>query len=302
LQTLLKDIQGREDEVILFFDEIDALFSHSPKGALALPQQFRLLLDNPKIHCIGAITEHNYPKTIGSDPALARRFRPMNIAEMSDKDTLLALRDFMIHQHPDISIPDEALETALSLYEDDETVARLARTKKLLIEAANTLRVYRGKESGELQKAQEEYNRARKELHHSGRIDMMDSGKLAMLRDLEATMDQLQEATDYNERLIKERAILATSQKEWQQRLCNSAHDVADKTDETAKKYFFFLHQFMQETVAHRLMVQETRMKARALPTQVDSSLITNLYSSGIAQRVDESQACEKEEKDNAHS
>lgn len=272
LQTLMREIRGKEDQVILFFDEVDSLYrSSSNKG---LPRQFQELLDNPHIHCIAAITDTGYAESIKPDDSLARRFRIVPVKEMSEEDTLAALRDFMTHKQPDVTLTNEAILEAIKLSEEKENLGKIAQAKDLLVEAANALRTYRGEACTELEKAQIKFDRARKDLLQSQHVEAVDKASLESLRIQNALIQELKEQVAENDSLIQERAILSKAQKVWRQALYNSAHDVVDKGDANSQKQFFFLSEYMQKATSERLRVQKIQMEEKKLPSHIDSDLI----------------------------
>lgn len=75
-------------EVILFIDEIHTIIGAGGTGpnSLDAANMLKPALARGDIHCIGATTFSEYQKHIESDPALARRFQPILVAEPSEDE------------------------------------------------------------------------------------------------------------------------------------------------------------------------------------------------------------------------
>jgi ATP-dependent Clp protease ATP-binding subunit ClpC len=80
-------------EVILFIDEIHTLVGagRGEGSANDAAQMFKPALARGDLSCIGATTDEEYSRYIRKDPALERRFSPVNIAELTPEATRVIL-------------------------------------------------------------------------------------------------------------------------------------------------------------------------------------------------------------------
>ncbi len=85
LQAEIRDAGGR---VILFIDEIHSLLGSGPDGSHDAAQELKAALARGEFPCIGATTYTEYRSCIASDPALERRFTPVEIDEPDPQSTL----------------------------------------------------------------------------------------------------------------------------------------------------------------------------------------------------------------------
>jgi ATP-dependent Clp protease ATP-binding subunit ClpC len=86
IKTEVARANGR---VVVFFDEIHALFG-GEAGEEAVTE-LKIALARGELPCIGATTIDEYRRAIDSDPALSRRFTPIEVVELSPEDAFLAL-------------------------------------------------------------------------------------------------------------------------------------------------------------------------------------------------------------------
>ncbi len=99
-------------------DEIHMLISAgSPASAPTTANLLKPLLARGQIQCIGATTFEEYARHVERDPALARRFQPINIAATSEQETLRILRALRPRyaEFHGVAISDEALLAAVRL-------------------------------------------------------------------------------------------------------------------------------------------------------------------------------------------
>src|SRR5210317_1977239 len=76
LKAVLKEIQKREGEIILFIDEIHTLVgAGAAEGAMDASNMLKPALARGELHCVGATTLDEYRKYIEKDAALERRFQ-----------------------------------------------------------------------------------------------------------------------------------------------------------------------------------------------------------------------------------
>jgi ATP-dependent Clp protease ATP-binding subunit ClpB len=119
LKGVLKEVEGSEDNIILFIDELHMLVGAgaSGSGGMDASNLLKPALARGTLHCIGATTLAEYKKYIEKDAALERRFQPVLVPEPSVEDAISILRGLKerYEMHHGIRITDQALVTAARL-------------------------------------------------------------------------------------------------------------------------------------------------------------------------------------------
>ncbi len=93
LKAVLKEIEARAGEVILFIDELHTLVgAGASEGSMDASNMLKPALARGQLRCIGATTLDEYRKYIEKDKALERRFQPIFVGEPSVEDTIAILR------------------------------------------------------------------------------------------------------------------------------------------------------------------------------------------------------------------
>jgi ATP-dependent Clp protease ATP-binding subunit ClpB len=118
LKTVLKEINAQEGEVILFIDELHTLVgAGAVEGSMDASNLLKPALARGELHCVGATTLDEYRKYIEKDPALARRFQSVYVAEPTVAQTISILRGIKekYEIHHGIRIHDSALVAAAKL-------------------------------------------------------------------------------------------------------------------------------------------------------------------------------------------
>jgi ATP-dependent Clp protease ATP-binding subunit ClpB len=145
LKAVLKEIQKREGEIILFIDEIHTLVgAGAAEGAMDASNMLKPALARGELHCVGATTLNEYRKYIEKDAALERRFQQVLVQEPSLEDTIAILRGLKekYEVHHGVRITDAATVAAASLsnrYISDRFLPDKAID--LIDEAASRLRI-----------------------------------------------------------------------------------------------------------------------------------------------------------------
>merc|ERR1711904_275316 len=115
LKSVLKEVQDRDGEIILFIDEMHQLVgAGKTEGAMDAGNMLKPALARGELRCIGATTLDEYQKHIEKDKALERRFQPVYVEEPSVADTIAILRGIRekYEVHHNIHITDDAILAA----------------------------------------------------------------------------------------------------------------------------------------------------------------------------------------------
>jgi ATP-dependent Clp protease ATP-binding subunit ClpB len=118
LKSVLKEVQSRDGEIILFIDEMHQLVgAGKTDGAMDASNLLKPALARGELRCIGATTLDEYRQYVEKDAALTRRFQPVFVDEPSVEDTIFVLRGLKekYELHHGVRITDEALVAAARL-------------------------------------------------------------------------------------------------------------------------------------------------------------------------------------------
>ncbi|HEY9231306.1 MAG TPA: ATP-dependent chaperone ClpB [Blastocatellia bacterium] len=120
LKAVLKEIQAREGEIILFIDEMHTIVgAGAAEGSMDASNLLKPMLARGELHCIGATTLDEYRKHVEKDAALERRFQPVMVDQPTVEDTISILRGLRerYELHHGVRIKDSALVAAAVLSE-----------------------------------------------------------------------------------------------------------------------------------------------------------------------------------------
>lgn len=104
--------------IILFIDEVHTIVgAGSAEGSTDAANILKPSLASGEFQLIGATTISEYRKNIEKDPALERRFQPVNVSEPTEEDTVLILKGLKdkYEAHHKVKITDGAIEAAVKL-------------------------------------------------------------------------------------------------------------------------------------------------------------------------------------------
>jgi len=118
LKSVIKEVEGSAQAVILFIDEAHTLIGAG--GSAGQGDAANLLkpaLARGELRTIAATTWGEYKKYIEKDPALARRFQLVKVEEPSEEAAIDMLRGVgaKLEQYHKVRIPDEAVREAVRL-------------------------------------------------------------------------------------------------------------------------------------------------------------------------------------------
>ncbi len=145
LKAVLKEVEKRAGEIILFIDEIHTLVgAGAAEGSMDASNMLKPALARGELHCVGATTLDEYRKYIEKDSALERRFQPVLVQEPSVEDTIAILRGIKekYELHHGVRIKDSATVAAVTLSNRYITDRFLPdKAIDLIDEAASQLRI-----------------------------------------------------------------------------------------------------------------------------------------------------------------
>ncbi|MHC4040180.1 ATP-dependent Clp protease ATP-binding subunit [Bradyrhizobium sp. 23AC] len=120
VQQVLMEVTERQDQQILFIDEIHTIVGAGQgggEGGLDVANVFKPALARGELNLIGATTLNEYQKHVEKDAALERRFQPIFVPEPSVAQTIMILRGLRdtLEAHHKVTITDEAIIAAAEL-------------------------------------------------------------------------------------------------------------------------------------------------------------------------------------------
>jgi ATP-dependent Clp protease ATP-binding subunit ClpC len=106
---IIKELAAAQGRVVVFFDDIHQLFSSELSEEIS--SDLKLALARGQFPCIGSTTPEHYRRAIESDAAMARRFTPLEVNELSREEAFLVLdavsKKLEAHHH--VSYDERAL-------------------------------------------------------------------------------------------------------------------------------------------------------------------------------------------------
>ncbi|HQP11088.1 MAG TPA: AAA family ATPase, partial [Candidatus Omnitrophota bacterium] len=145
LKAVLKEIESRNGEIILFIDELHTIVgAGKAEGSMDAGNMLKPALARGVLRCIGATTLDEYRLHVEKDAALERRFQPVMVSEPTVEDTIAILRGLKekYEVHHGVRIQDSAIIAAATLSQRYITERFLPdKAIDLIDEAASRLRI-----------------------------------------------------------------------------------------------------------------------------------------------------------------
>lgn len=186
LKKVMEEIR-KAGNVIVFIDELHTLIgAGGAEGAIDAANILKPALARGEIQTIGATTLDEYRKYIEKDPALERRFQPIQVDEPTVEETIEILKGIRdkYEAHHRVSITNEALEAAARL-SDRYITDRFLPDKAidLIDESASRVRIKAFTAPPDLKDKEKLLEEIRKEKEAA--INNQEFEKAAELRDRE---------------------------------------------------------------------------------------------------------------------
>ena len=145
LKAVLKALESRRDDVILFIDELHTVVGAGrAEGSMDAGNMLKPALARGDLHCLGATTLDEYRQYIESDKALERRFQRVQVNEPSTQDAIAILRGLKerYELHHGVTITDPAIISAVQLSQRYITDRQLPdKAIDLIDESASSIRM-----------------------------------------------------------------------------------------------------------------------------------------------------------------
>ncbi|SHK99477.1 ATP-dependent Clp protease ATP-binding subunit [Desulforamulus aeronauticus] len=198
LKKVMEEIK-QAGNIIVFIDELHTLIgAGAAEGAIDAANILKPALARGEIQTIGATTLDEYRKYIEKDPALERRFQPIQVDEPTVEETIEILKGVRdkYEAHHRVNITDVALESAAKL-SDRYITDRFLPDKAidLIDEAASRVRIKAFTAPPDLKDREKMLDGIRKEKEAA--INNQEYEKAAELRDKEqAILSELNQVRD----------------------------------------------------------------------------------------------------------
>lgn len=118
LAGIKDEVRRARGRVIIFFDEIHTLIgAGAGDGPLDAGGELKAALSRGDFACIGATTWDEYKQHFEGDPALSRRFSPVNVPEPSPAEAVAIIKRIVpaYGRHHEVSYPEAAVAAAVDL-------------------------------------------------------------------------------------------------------------------------------------------------------------------------------------------
>ena len=198
LKKVMTEIK-KSGNIILFIDEMHTLIgAGAAEGAIDAANILKPALARGELQTIGATTLDEYRKYVEKDPALERRFQPIQVSEPTLEEAeqiLFGLRD-RYEAHHSVRINDEAVKAAVKLSDRYITDRYLPdKAIDLIDEASSKVHLRMGTAPDHLKEMEEKIEEIRSEKESA--VVQQDFEKAAKLRDDERKLkEELEKLTE----------------------------------------------------------------------------------------------------------
>ncbi|SHK46571.1 ATP-dependent Clp protease ATP-binding subunit ClpC [Roseomonas rosea] len=207
VQQILKEVQGQQDSLVLFIDEIHTIVGAGQgggEGGLDIANVFKPALARGELNLIGATTLNEYQKHIEKDAALERRFQPVLVPEPTVEQAVMILHGLRdtLEAHHKVTITEEAIAAAAEL-SDRYITGRFLPDKAidLIDQAAARVKISTTARPVEVQELEAEVRQLKREGDYASSRKQFDRAK-----DLQGRHDRkAQELEDATEAWRRER-------------------------------------------------------------------------------------------------
>ena len=234
LKAVLSEIQAAAGEIVVFIDELHTLVGAGKSdGAMDASNMLKPALARGELHCVGATTLDEFRKYIEKDAALARRFQPVFVSELTVEDTISILRGLKerYEVHHGVRITDSAIVSAATLSNRyitdrflpdkaidliDEAASRLRMAVDSKPEAIDELdrRIIQLKIEREALKREQDAASRDRLTNLEAELADLEQDSAELTAKWQAEKDQLQGAQKIKEDLEKARTELETAQRD----------------------------------------------------------------------------------------
>lgn len=203
VKRIIKEVQ-RLGNIILFIDEMHTIIgAGAAEGSIDAADILKPPLSRGELQVIGATTQEEYRKHICKDPALARRFQPIQV-DPPGRETAIAILTSLrprYEAHHHLTISDQAVEASVDYsirYLPDRFLPDKAID--LMDEAAAQVRIRLETPSSQYELLSARHEAVQKQLAQT--IQRQDFEQAALLRDAELSFrQQMQEAKTHPDRV-----------------------------------------------------------------------------------------------------
>ena len=286
LKAVLKEIEAKQGEIILFIDELHTLVgAGAAEGAVDAANMLKPPLARGELKCIGATTLDEYRKYIEKDKALERRFQPVMIGEPSVQDTIAILRGLkekyeIFHG---VRIKDSALISAAVLsdrYISDRFLPDKAID--LIDEATSKLRIEIDSLPTEIDELERKIMQL--EIERQALVKEKDAPSKERLKKLEEELSQLKEkSAEMKSRWKKEKEVIDRIRKVKgdieKARLDEERYEKAGKLDKVAEIRYGLIKNLEKEIEKENKVLQSVQKEGKMLKEEVDEEDIAEVVA-----------------------
>ncbi|MFC0387142.1 ATP-dependent Clp protease ATP-binding subunit [Muricoccus vinaceus] len=201
VQEILKEVQGQQENLVLFIDEIHTIVGAGQgggEGGLDIANVFKPALARGELNLIGATTLNEYQKHIEKDAALERRFQPVLVPEPTVEQAIMILHGLRdtLEAHHKVTITEEAITAAAEL-SDRYVTGRFLPDKAidLIDQAAARVKISTTARPVEVQELEAQVRQLKREGDYASSRKQFDRAKDIQGRH-DARAKELEEATE----------------------------------------------------------------------------------------------------------